>query len=156
MELIDKIGQLLATLCGSIFAGASLYINLVEHPARMECGTEVAAREFAPSYRRAAIMQASLAILGFLASLLVWLRGNDVWWLVGGLLLVLVVPFTLIVIMPTNRKLLDPSLDKGSDATAKLFSKWAKLHAVRTCLSILALLIFLYIMTVHPLPRLLR
>jgi uncharacterized membrane protein len=94
----------------------------------MECGTEVAAREFPPSYRRAAIMQASLAILGFLASMLVWLRGNDVWWLVGGLLLVLVVPFTLIVIMPTNRKLLDPSLDKGSDATAKLFSKWAKLH----------------------------
>ena len=103
MELIDKIGQLLATLCCSIFAGASLYINLVEHPARMECGTELAATEFAPSYRRAAIMQASLAILGFLASMLVWLRGNDGWWLVGGLLLVLVVPFTLIVIMPTKK-----------------------------------------------------
>ena len=148
MELIDKIGQLLATLCCSIFAGASLYINLVEHPRRTECGTEMAATEFAPSYRRAAIMQASLAILGFLASMLVWLRGNDVWWLVGGLLLVLVVPFTLIVIMPNNRKLfLDPSLDKGSDATAKLLSKWAKLHAVRTCLSILALLILLYILT---------
>jgi uncharacterized membrane protein len=146
MELIDKIGQLLATLCCSIFAGASLYINLVEHPARMECGTELAATEFAPSYRRAAIMQASLAILGFLASMLVWLRGNDGWWLVGGLLLVLVVPFTLIVIMPTNRKLLDPSLDKGADSTAKLLSKWASLHAVRTCLSILALLIFLYIL----------
>ena len=43
----------------------------------MECGTEVAATEFAPSYRRAAIMQASLAILGFLASMLVWLRGNE-------------------------------------------------------------------------------
>ena len=118
MELIDRIGQILATLCCSIFAGASLYINLVEHPARMECGTELAATEFAPSYRRAAIMQASLAILGFLASMLVWLRGNDVWWLVGGLLLVLVVPFTLIVIVPTNRKLLDPSLDKGSDEAA--------------------------------------
>ena len=76
----------------------------------MECGTEVAATEFAPSYRRAAIMQASLAILGFLASLLVWLRGNDVWWLVGGLLLVLVVPFTVIVIMPTNAKVTVPMI----------------------------------------------
>ncbi len=113
----------------------------------MECGTELAATEFPCSYRRAAIMQASLAILGFLASMLVWLRGESVWWLVGGLLLVLVVPLTLIVIMPTNRELLDPSLDKKSYATATLLSKWAKLHAIRTCLSILALLIFLYILT---------
>ena len=147
MEVTDRIAQLIATFCCSIFAGAALYINLVEHPARMECGTEVAATEFPLSYKRAAVMQASLAILGFLASLFVWLRGATVWWLVGGISLVLVVPITLIVIMPTNRKLLDPSLDKRSDGTAMLLTKWAKLHAVRTFLSILALLIFLYNLT---------
>ena len=144
MEPIDKIAQLLATFFCSIFAGAALYINLVEHPARMECGTEFAASEFSPSYKRAAIMQASLAILGFLASIFVWLRGANVLWLVGGVLLVLVIPFTLIVIMPTNKKLLDPSLDKKSEATAKLLTTWAKLHGVRSFLSILALLAFLY------------
>jgi uncharacterized membrane protein len=147
MELIDKITQLLATFCCSMFAGAALYINLVEHPARMECGTELAATQFSPSYRRAAAMQASLGILGFLASLFVWMRGATVWWLVGGVLLVLVVPFTLIVIMPTNRKLLDPTLDKRSDGTATLLMRWAKLHAARTFLSILALLIFLHSLT---------
>jgi hypothetical protein len=57
-----------ATLTTAIFAGASLYISLVEHPARMECGTAVAAAEFRPSYRRATIMQASLAICAFLTA----------------------------------------------------------------------------------------
>src|SRR5206468_5807429 len=45
--------------CG-LFTGAAVYISLVEHPARMKCGVELAATEFAPSYRRATIMQANL------------------------------------------------------------------------------------------------
>jgi hypothetical protein len=45
--------ELLATLCAGLFAGAAIYITFVEHPARLECGTELAATEFAPSYRRA-------------------------------------------------------------------------------------------------------
>src|SRR5438477_5971848 len=44
--------------CG-LFAGAALYVNLVEHPARMSCGIAVALAEFRPSYKRATIMQAS-------------------------------------------------------------------------------------------------
>jgi uncharacterized membrane protein len=143
MEAIMCVAPLLATLCCGLFAGAAVYISLVEHPARMECGTELAAAEFPPSYRRAAVMQASLAILGFLFSVLAWLEEANIWWLVGGVLLVSVVPFTLIVVMPTNRQLLDPSLDKKSDRAARLLTRWGKLHAVRTILSTLALLVFL-------------
>jgi hypothetical protein len=40
--------------CG-LFAGAAIYISLVEHPARMECGIETAAAEFSPSYRWATV-----------------------------------------------------------------------------------------------------
>ena len=56
--------ELLAILCCALFAGASLYISFVEHPARMECGASVAAALFPPSYRRASKMQATLAVLG--------------------------------------------------------------------------------------------
>lgn len=40
--------EMLSTLSAGLFAGAAIYINLAEHPARMECGTEVAVSEFAP------------------------------------------------------------------------------------------------------------
>ena len=142
-----NFAQLLTTLCCSVFAGAAVYVSLVEHPARLECGTEVAATEFAPSYKRASVMQGSLALLGFLSSVVAWLRGATVWWLVGGFLLLSVVPFTLLVIMPTNKALLAPSLDKRSDRAAQLLSRWGRLHAVRSALSLLALLVFLYRLT---------
>jgi len=44
---------LASTMCAGLFCGPALYVNLVEHPARMSCGQELAVREFAPSYRRA-------------------------------------------------------------------------------------------------------
>ena len=109
-----QIAKFVAVLACGLFAGASVYINLVEHPARMECGVEIAATEFAPSYRRATVMQATLAAVGLLASVAARLAGATFWWLVGGLLLGAVIPFTLIVILPTNKQLLNPTLDKHS------------------------------------------
>src|SRR3989442_8790519 len=143
MEAIRELAQFLTTLCCGLFAGAAIYVNLVEHPARMECGTEIAATEFGPSYRRAAVMQASLAAVGLAASMLAWLSGASVWWLAGGILLGSVIPFTLVVIIPVNKQLLAPALDKGSAQTRDLLSHWGKLHAVRSALSGIALIIFL-------------
>ena len=67
-RMVATVAKLLATLSSGLLAGASLYINLVEHPVRMQAGTHVALAEFAPSYHRATVKQASLAGLG-LASL---------------------------------------------------------------------------------------
>ncbi|PYV03764.1 MAG: DUF1772 domain-containing protein [Acidobacteria bacterium] len=143
MEAIRELAQFLTTLCCGLFAGAAIYINLVEHPARMECGTEIAATEFGPSYRRAAVMQASLAATGLAASMAAWLTGASVWWLAGGILLGSVIPFTLAVILPVNKQLLASALDKRSARARELLSYWGKLHAVRSALSIIALIMFL-------------
>jgi Domain of unknown function (DUF1772) len=147
MSTVHSACCFIATLCSALFTGASIYINLVEHPARLECGTEIAVMEFARSYRRAAVLQGSLAILAFLASTTVWFTGGSFGWLIGGLLLVSVVPFTLLVIFPTNKKLLDPKLDKKSDRAARLLHRWGRLHAVRSLLSLVALSLFLSLMT---------
>src|SRR3989454_10090557 len=100
----------------------------------MTCGQELAVREFGPSYARASVMQGGLAVLGCLAGLLAaWLlRDGGV--AVAAVLLGLVVPFTLIVIFPTNKQLLAPSLDSTSEAAAKLLARWNRLHAVRSIL----------------------
>ncbi len=140
-----QIPEFVAVLSCSLFAGAAVYVSLVEHPARIECGVEIAATEFPPSYRRGTILQATLAALGLLASVASWLAGATFWWLVGGVLLGSVIPFTLIVILPTNKQLLNPALDKHSAQTGQLLARWAILHAVRSVLSALALLLFLYL-----------
>src|SRR5262245_3058822 len=99
---------IVAAVCGGLFAGAAIYINAVEHPARLSCGNAIALREFGPSYRRATVMQASLAVIGCLTGLgAAWLLG-DVWVALAALLLGAVVPFTLIAILPTNKQLLEP------------------------------------------------
>jgi hypothetical protein len=145
---VERILETIAALACGIFTGAAVYISLVEHPARMQCGTRLAATEFAPSYRRASVMQASLAAIGFAAATAAWLMGASSCWLVGGIFLGSVVPFTLIVIMPTNRKLLQPDLDKEAELTLRLLEKWGRLHAVRTLLILIAFLIFLGLLTI--------
>ncbi|MGH7646164.1 MAG: DUF1772 domain-containing protein [Gemmatimonadales bacterium] len=124
--------ELIATVCAGLFAGAAIYINLVEHPARLECGTAAALAQWRPSYRRATIMQASLAVVGSVSAVVAWIRGGSPMILAGGLLLGTVVPFTLLVIFPTNRRLLDPSLDPGSADAAMLLRRWGQLHAGRS------------------------
>src|SRR4029453_18975887 len=84
--LKSMLYELVAALCSGIFAGAAVYINLVEHPARLECGLATAVAQFRPSYRRATVMQASLAAVGSLAALIGWWAGNSTSLLIAGLL----------------------------------------------------------------------
>ena len=130
------VAMLLATVAAGLFAGAAVYVTAVEHPARVECGQLLAIKEFGPSYRRGAVMQGGLAVVGLLSSAVAWYQGSGVGWLVGGLLLGALVPFTLVVIMPTNRRLLDPGLDSGSGEARELLSRWGRLHAVRTVVGV--------------------
>jgi len=128
----------LATICAGLFAGAAIYVTSVEHPARLACGTALALREFAPSYRRGTVMQVSLAVVGLLTALGAWWRTGHSALLVGGLLLGAVVPFTLLGILPTNRRLLAPNLDPESAEASGLLTRWGRLHAVRSVLGALA------------------
>ena len=133
----------LATLSAALFTGAAVYINVVEHPARMSLGPVLALAEWRPAYQRATLMQAPLAIVGLLASVGAWATGGPRGWLIGGLLLGAVVPFTLIVTFPTNKRLLDPAVGRDPDLARRLLDRWNRLHAVRTLLSLAALLLFL-------------
>jgi hypothetical protein len=72
--------KFIATLSAATFAGAALYVNLVEHPARMTLDTRAAVLEWAPAYARGTWMQAPLALLSLVAGLGAWLLGGGVGW----------------------------------------------------------------------------
>jgi hypothetical protein len=139
---MNEVAQIVATLAAGLFAGAAIYINVAEHPARLECGTPLAATVFGPSYRRAAVMQAALAVVGTAAGFVAWSATAAPEWLAGSALLFLVVPFTLLAIRPTNRRLLDPALDRSAPTTRDLLLKWGRLHAVRSVLGAASFVVF--------------
>jgi hypothetical protein len=138
------IASLVATVCAGVFGGADVYVTAVEHPARMSCGPALAVREFGPSYRRGAIMQISMALAGALGGLVGFWMQRDFWLLLASLLLAVLIPFTLIFIMPTTKQLLDPALDGSSDRAAALLARWGRRHAARTGLGLLAFLVILW------------
>ena len=128
--------------CGTFF-GAAVYVSLAQLPATLEVGGEFAGRFFGPMYRRAARVQAPLAVVGTVMAILSWLTGSGLAWLVGGLLLFAVLPLTYIRIMPINNQLLDPSRAPDAPDTEPLLRQWGRLHGVRSALSGLAFVIFL-------------
>jgi hypothetical protein len=134
--------ELAAVLACSWFAGAAVYVTAVEHPARLACGTEIAATQWAPSYKRGAVMQASLAMIASLSGVVCGLLTGERLWFGAAALILAVVPFTLIVIRPTNTRLLDPHLDRRSPETRDLLESWGRLHLVRSVLGVVASILF--------------
>jgi Domain of unknown function (DUF1772) len=88
---------------------------------------------------------APLALLSLVAGLGSWVLGGGRGWAIAALLIGAVVPFTFIGIMPTNKSLLSPGRDLGSTETRSLLDHWAKLHVVRTVLSLAATILYVYL-----------
>jgi hypothetical protein len=137
--------EFVAALTAGLFAGAALYINVAEHPSRTGLETRIAALQWAPSYKRATWLQAPLAILSLLCGVAVWILGGGWGWLVAAGLVGAVVPFTFVIIMPTNRRLLAPNRDLSSSETRELLVRWGRLHAVRTLLSLAGAVVYLWL-----------
>ena len=137
------IWGLLALVIAAVFAGAAIYINVAEHPARLGLPVDALLTQWKPSYARGFAMQATLAVLGgALGAVAWWTTGNGLW-LAGAVVLVANWPFTLLVIMPTNRRLLATAPDSADAATRLLLEQWGRLHAVRSVLGAIATALFL-------------
>jgi hypothetical protein len=142
-----RLLSLVAVLCAALFAGAALYINVAEQPARLTLDTRSAVAQWAPSYLRATWMQAPLAVVSLVCGVAVWVMSGAAGWLVAAVLIGLVVPFTFIGIMPTNKSLLLRGRDLASPDTRALLERWGMLHAVRTALSLAATVLYLWLLS---------
>jgi len=137
-EETDMLAGQLALITAALFAGAAFYINVVEQPARLLLDDRALLDEWKPSYKRGFALQAPLALVGCVLGGLAWWQTGHWQWLLGALLMVANWPYTLLVIMPTNNRLmaLDPA--NPGPASRPLIEKWGRLHAVRTALGIAA------------------
>lgn len=136
--------ELLALVTAALFAGAALYINVSEQPARLLLDDVSLLTQWKPSYKRGFAMQASLAIIsatfGFWAA---W-QNQDLRWIIGAVLILSNWPYTLLGIMPTNHRLEAIPNEQADAVSRALIVKWGGLHAVRTTLGFAAVGAYLW------------
>lgn len=134
----------LATVVCAVFAGAAIYVNVAEQPARLALADGPMLAQWQASYPRAASMQASLAIVGGVLAVIAYFVLLDWRWLLAAILILANWPYTLVGIKPTNDALKSiQSVAAGTEAR-RLVERWGTLHAGRSALGAAATLVCIW------------
>jgi hypothetical protein len=140
----------LALVAASVFAGAAIYVNVAEQPARLKLEPRALLTEWKASYPRGTAMQAPLALIGTAFGVAAYAGSGDWRWLVGAALIFANWPYTMLGIMPTNRALMATEVDSADAAVQgrvrDMVQTWGRLHTVRSGLGIAAAAVFLWAM----------
>ena len=136
-------GQLALTIA-ALFTGAAIYINVAEQPARLQLDDSSLLAEWKLAYSRGYKMQASLAIAGGFFGVVAFFSTFEWRWLLGGVVLLVNWPYTIIVIMPTNYRLMNTPAGAATAESRRMIGRWGILHAGRSVLGLAATLVFLW------------
>ena len=133
-----------ALVLAALFAGAAIYVSVVEQPTRLQLDDRAMLAQWKPSYERGKVMQASLALIsGFLGVAVGAMTGR--WsWFAGAILIMANWPYTFLVILPTNEKLNAIPNEQAGAVSRQLIETWGQLHVVRSGLGIAATLAYLW------------
>jgi hypothetical protein len=134
----------LALVFAAAFAGAALFVNVAEQPARLALDDPALLREWQRSYDRAAPMQGGLALLAALLGFVAAWQLHDWRLAVGALLIIANWPYTLLVIKPTNDRLHAIKPEQANAQTRQAIISWGHLHGGRSALGVAATLVFLW------------
>ena len=137
------VGQL-ALIAAAAFAGAAIYVNVAEQPARLVLDDRAMLAQWKRSYDNASVMQAGLALVACALGVIAFVLSHDWRWLLGALLILAPWPWTIFVIMPVNRRLKATAPDAAQRDTRASVEHWGRLHAGRSAFGIAATLVYLW------------
>ena len=137
------VGQL-ALIAAAAFAGAAIYVNVAEQPARLVLDDRAMLAQWKRSYDSASVMQAGLALVACALGVIAFVLSHDWRWLLGALLILAPWPWTIFVIMPVNRRLKATAPDAAQSDTRASVEHWGRLHAGRSAFGAAATLVYLW------------
>jgi Domain of unknown function (DUF1772) len=142
------LSGLIALTTAAAFAGAAFYVGFAEQPARLLLDERALLTQWKPSYARGFTMQASLAMISAAFGFLAGFQLHDWRWAVAAALILANWPYTLFMMLPTNKRIAAWPLDGAGAEARALVVKWGKLHAVRTVLGLAATVGYLFLAAV--------
>jgi anthrone oxygenase-like protein len=119
---------LYAFAAASSFLGATIYIGLVEQPARLALGPRAMVQEWTRSNRRGTLMLSVLAAVSAILASIEFRANGDVRWIIGGLTIAASWPYTYFVMVPVNVWLCAILPGKAVSPVRKLMQDWGVLE----------------------------
>lgn len=133
---------LFAFAVASAFLGAVLYINIVEQPARLGLAPRAMVQEWTPSNRRGFLMLAALAILSAISAYLDYWNSGDLRWVIGGVVILVSLPYTYFVMVPANIWLYAMPSGAPASTIRALMRDWGLLEWGQAAIGLAACIIF--------------
>ena len=136
------IAGTLALAFSAALAGAGLYVNLVEQPARLALEDAALLSEWGPSDRRGVALNGALALISAVFGLTAYSGGGDARWAFGAVFVILTWPFSFFVMAPLHTQILTLK-PRDVGAARALVRQWGLLEWGQTGIGLAATAIFL-------------
>ncbi|XP_031572364.1 uncharacterized protein LOC116306437 [Actinia tenebrosa] len=142
-DTMFPVFKAVSTISVGLFAGGGIYINIVEHNARMALDTKSCHAQWKASFDRAKIHQRRLALITAIsgAGAFYCKPSEGMTFLIGGCSMLLIFPYTLFILKPASIDPIYDDYDKIVDRESEEFVrdtivKWNNYHSVRSVLSL--------------------
>jgi hypothetical protein len=132
----------LALGAAAAFVGASLYVNLVEQPARLALDDDALSKEWQPSDHRGFALFAALAVFSAVAGFVAFREASDARWLLGALVMLATWPYVYFAIVPLNNRILAYIGAEAVHEARGVIDLWGRLEAGQTLIGLAAVGVF--------------
>jgi hypothetical protein len=118
--------DLYAFAAAASFLGATLYVALVEQPARLGLGSPAMIQEWKLSNRRGTLLLSVLAVISASLAYIQFRNNGDVRWIIGGLTILASWPYAYFVMVPVNVWLASVPPERSLSPLRKLTREWMR------------------------------